>query len=323
MRALLGFARRGKHLVQRVSLNEVARRMGELGRRAIDRRIEVATELGAMPGEVMGDATQVEQVVMNLVLNARDAIAGAGRVTIRTREEVLDEFAAATRPSLTPGRYVVLEVQDTGSGIDPAIRDRIFEPYVTTKTSGAVKGTGLELATAYGIVHSHGGFIEVAETGPRGTTMRVLLPAAPPGAPRPATVPPPPRTPHAGTGTLLLVEDEPLVREGAARALRGMGYSVLVAEDGMRAVELFRAHRDEVAAVVLDMIMPRMDGRDTYLALREINPAIPVLLTTGFALNEEAQGILDLGVRGFIAKPYDIGALSEAIARVMAEGRGE
>jgi two-component system cell cycle sensor histidine kinase/response regulator CckA len=317
-RALLGFARQGKNLVQRVALNDVVRAIAEISRRTIDRRIDVACDLRAAPGEVMGDVSQIEQVLMNLVVNARDAMPeGAGRLVLRTYDRTLDAMFAATHLPLGPGPHVVLEVSDTGVGIDPAIRERVFEPYFTTKTTGAVKGTGLGLATVYGVVQSHGGYVEVADNAPRGTTMRVYLVAASRSERRltPRSVRPQAML-RRGHGTVLLVEDEPLVRRAALGALSYLGYDVIEAEDGARAVEIFRERHHEIRVVLLDMVMPRMGGRETYLALRECDPRVAVLLTTGFALNEEAQAILDLGVRGFIAKPYDVQALSEAIAQV-------
>ncbi|HZU98759.1 MAG TPA: ATP-binding protein [Planctomycetota bacterium] len=304
---LLGFAGRGKNLATRLSLDAVVNSMREIIQRTLDRRIVVTFDLRSK-SDVLADLSQLEQVVMNLVVNARDAIEGSGAIAVRTRDVV-------TEPGAKPS--VVLEVADTGTGIDPAIRDRIFEPYFTTKTKGDAKGTGLGLATVYGIVQAHGGSIDFADNAPRGTVFSVRLPAvgasptesAHPSGPR-AAVP-------RGHGKVLLVEDEPLVRAACGRALQEMGYEVLSVADGVEAVEAYRARSAEVRAVILDMVMPRMGGRETYLALREIQPAVPVLLTTGFALNEEAQAILDLGVRGFLAKPYDVDALAGALDRII------
>ncbi len=253
---------------------------------------------------------------MNLLLNARDAIEGAGTITVRTRAVDVDAALAATLPPLAPGPHAALEVCDTGTGIDPALRDRIFEPYFTTRATGSGAGTGLGLAVVYGVAQSHRGAVEVAPNHPRGTTMRVLLPAA--AGPRPESSPPAAsRVLRPGQGKVLLVEDEALVRAAAALALRTSGYEVIEAADGVEAVERYERHHGELAAVVLDMNMPRMGGRDTYLALREHDAAIPVLLVSGYALNDEAQAILDLGVRGFLAKPHDAAALSEAVARLL------
>ena len=302
-RALLGFARRGKHLSSRVSTHDVIHGVAALMRRALDRRIEVVTELRATVGDVDGDFSQLEQVLMNLVVNARDAMTNldhsGGRLVIATRDE---------------GKNVVIEVTDSGTGIDASVRARMFEPYVTTKKQGE-GGTGLGLATVWGIVENHGGRIEALDAKPHGTTMRVTLPAASAEAPRVAKGERL-RDVVRGSGTVLVVDDERPVRESIAAALRGLGYRVFCAEDGEKAVEMFR-ERDDIDAVLLDMVMPRMDGRSTYLALKDVRPNLRVVLTTGFALNEEAQRILDLGVREFIAKPFSVELLSQVIARTV------
>jgi PAS domain S-box-containing protein len=305
-RALLGFARRGKHLSSRVSIHDVALGVAALMRRAIDRRIEIVTDLRAATGDVDGDFSQLEQVLMNLVVNARDAMLcqehnkGGGRLVIATRDE---------------GTNIVLEVTDSGCGIDPAVRDRMFEPYVTTKKTGEGGGTGLGLATVWGIVENHGGRIEALDAKPRGTTMRVTLPAASEEQPRVAKIEGA-RDVIRGSGTVLVVDDERPVRDSVAAALRALGYRVFCAEDGEKAIELVR-ERTDIDVVLLDMVMPNMDGRATYLALREMRPDLRVVLTTGFALNEEAQRILDLGVREFIAKPFSVELLSQVMARTL------
>ncbi len=315
-RALLGFARRGKHLASRVSLHDVAIGVASLMRRALDRRIEVVTQFKATTGDVVGDFSQLEQVFMNLVVNARDAMPEeGGRIIIATRDYEMGEDEAARRENMRRGPCVVLEVSDNGSGIAPHIRDRMFEPYVTTKKGGEGGGTGLGLATVWGIVENHGGAIEAIAASP-GTILRAFFPAAieaAVGAPKNDT---PANVVH-GTGAVLVVDDERPVREALAAALRGLGYRVLVAEDGAAAIEIVRGET-KIDAVLLDMVMPRMDGKATYLALREVRPDLRVVLTTGFALNEEAQRILDLGVREFISKPFSVEALSQVIARTVA-----
>jgi CheY-like chemotaxis protein len=250
---------------------------------------------------VIGDHSQLEQVVVNLVLNARDALAdaGGGHIAVRTRTE---------------GEYVVLEVADDGPGIPAELRERVFEPYFTTKIQGADRGTGLGLATVFAIVEGHHGTIEI-DTGlaDRGTTMRVRLPAAtgrftapePPAA-RPAV--------PAGSGTILVVDDDPIVMRAVAAALRSVGYTTLEAADGARAVELFREHRSKVRGVVLDLVMPRMSGRATYAALRELDPEVAVLVMSANAPAEDIEALRAQGIRGFIAKPHSVDLLARAVA---------
>ncbi len=312
-RSLLGFARQGKNLSQRVCVNEITGRVAELARRTVGRQILVKSALCEGRLEVEGDGTQLEQLLMNLVVNGRDAIEGTGSLTIRSLQREVSETEIAEVPA---GRYAVLEVEDTGTGIAPAVRDRVFEPYFTTKTAGAVKGTGLGLATVFGIVESHRGRVSIARTGPTGTVMRVLLPLA---ADRERQASPErikvAREP--GRGTILVVDDEALVLRVTTHALEALGYRVLAAVDGAGAIEAFRSARGEVDAVVLDLVMPVMSGREAFLALKALDPGVRVLLMTGYALNYEAQELLNLGVCGFVAKPFSIDELSSAIARLI------
>lgn len=310
-RALLGSAGRGKNLAERVSLNAIARAMVEVAARTFERRLTLSADLCANGDVILGDGSQLEQVIMNLLMNARDATAGAGRITVTTRAVVL---AADDDPGLPAGRYVALEVKDTGGGIDPSVRERLFEPYVTTKTLGAQKGAGLGLSTIYGIARTHGGRAELASTGPLGTTIRVLLPAVEGDAPAPVE-----RRAQAivrGSGLVLVVDDEPGVLKSSGAILRELGYEVALAPGGREALQVFRERLSDVRAVLLDMSMPEMGGKETYLALRALRAEVPVILTTGFSLNEEAQTILDLGVRAFLPKPFDVGQLSATLAEL-------
>ena len=314
-RSLLGYARRGKHRALPLSLEDVIASMAELLRRTLS-GIAFDVELQADDrGTVIGDQSQIEQVIMNLVVNARDAIASSGHVRIGTRTTMVYEPSPDAVGIAGTGRYVVLEVADDGPGIPRELRERVFEPYFTTKNKGADRGTGLGLATVLGIVESHGGFCEIAGgLAGRGTTLRVYLPAAEPVQPaQPAAKP---LTAPTGTGLLLVVDDDAVVRRAVAAALENIGYQTIEAENGMDAADLFRTHHDEVRAVVLDMVMPGMNGKATYLALRDIDPDVPVVLMSGYTLNEEVQEILDLGVKAFVSKPYSVEALATALAQI-------
>jgi signal transduction histidine kinase len=310
-RSLLGFARLGKHRTVPVGLNDVVASMSELLSRTLT-GVSLEFELEASDrGAVIGDHAQLEQVVMNLVVNARDAVRGTGRVVVRTRSA---ELTAAQAGAAGAGRYVVLEVADDGPGIQPEIRDRVFDPYFTTKTKGPQRGTGLGLATVHGIVESHGGSCEIdGGLGEAGTTMRVYLPASVVQVDL-ATLATPTEVP-TGTGTILVVDDDPIVRRAVAGALEGLGYQSEEAESGPDAIEIYRARGSEIRGVVLDMVMPGMTGKQTYLALRELDAAVKVILMSGYTLNDEVQEILDLGVRTFISKPYAVEALARAVAQ--------
>jgi two-component system, cell cycle sensor histidine kinase and response regulator CckA len=312
-RSLLGFAGRGHGFVQRVPIGELAESIVELAHRTFDANLRVRAELDADAHTVVGDVAQVEQVLLNLLFNARDAIAGPGEIVVRT---ALCPVEPGAHGNLAAGTYVELTVTDTGAGVDPSVRERMFEPYVTTKSAGATKGTGLGLATVYGIVQGHKGLVELAQTGPDGTTMRVLLPASRERAE--ATRSAPPRPSVQGRGTVLVVDDEPLVLRLTAGSLSALGYTVLSASSGEEALRVLRGRVDEIDAVVLDMVMPGMDGCDTYLAMRAVREGLPVILVTGNAMNAKAQDLIDLGVRRFLAKPYALSDLSAALAAEMA-----
>jgi CheY-like chemotaxis protein len=315
-RALLGFARRGKHRAISLSLEDVITSMGELLRRTLS-GVTLEFDLAAEDrGTVLGDQSQVEQVIMNLVVNARDAVKGSGSVVVSTRTVQLAGAPPGSLGIATAGRHHVLEVADDGPGIPAALRERVFEPYFTTKTKGADRGTGLGLATVLGIVESHGGSCEIAAglLG-RGTALRVYLPAGKQVARAPEVTRP---IAQKGTGLVLVVDDDPIVRRAVAAALVSLGYTTVEAETGADAVEIFAARHDELRAVILDMVMPGMNGKTTYLALKGLDSRVPVVLMSGYTLNEEVQEILDLGVKAFVSKPYSVEVLASAIASVTA-----
>jgi len=297
--ALLRFSRKGDSQVQPISVPDLVRGVGELCQRTFDKRIEVEVEVPER-AVVLGDPGQLEQVVMNLVVNARDAMQKGGRLTLRCR----DEGAA----------FIVLDIVDTGPGVEASLRDRVFEPYFTTKTSGAIKGTGLGLATVYGIVKAHGGTVEILDTPGGGATFRVQLPRSDTSV----EVPPSRGRPRASAqrGTLLIVDDEQPVRRAAVLAFEGLGYRVLPAENGEEAVALYREHHREIDAVLLDVIMPGMGGRETYAQLRTIDDRVPVIVTSGLTLGDEVRATMDLGAQAFAAKPYDLNALCETIEQL-------
>ncbi|MBK8941574.1 MAG: response regulator [Polyangiaceae bacterium] len=299
-RSLLGFAGRGRHRAAPVVLDRVLGAMRELFTRTM-KGVHVAMELGAGDQTtVLGDPSQLEQVVMNLVVNARDAVTtGKGsRVLVRTRHE---------------GERVVLEVLDDGPGIPAALRERVFEPYFTTKTYGSEKGTGLGLATVFGIVEGHGGTIEILDgLDGEGTTMRLTLPAGPPPgdeAPRARGEPS-----ARGTGTILMVDDDDLVRGALAATLTGLGYRTLEANGAAAAVLAFREHGAEVTAVVLDMVMPGPGSRAVFEAMRAQDPGVVVLLLSGSPMDEDVQALLDAGASGFLMKPCSPKVLAQALA---------
>ena len=317
-RSLLGFAGRGKHRAALIALDDTIMGMRDLLSRTLS-SMSIQFELGAKHrGTVLGDQSQLEQVVMNLVVNARDAVADStrGTVKITTRTVELDGPRSGALGVAKAGVHVVLEVADNGLGIPASIRYQIFEPYFTTKEHGADRGTGLGLATVLGIVESHGGSIEI-DNGlhGRGTTMRVFLPASLRAAEHAAVAPP--EILSGGSGMILVVDDDAMVRNALATTLENLGYQALVAEGGDEALVLYRAHGSKIRAVLLDMIMPHMGGGETFNALRQLDVNVAVLLMSGYTMNDGVQAILDRGARGFITKPYSVETLATSLAQIV------
>ena len=314
-RQLLGFARRGKLLAAPTDLHllvgEVARLLG----RTLDKRIVVAQRLGAAHPVVLGDAGQLQQAVLNLAVNARDAMAEGGVLTFETALRELDPAARAVRPGLAAGPFVVLTVRDSGQGVPAAIRDRIFEPFFTTKEAG--RGTGMGLAMVYGIVANHGGFVTLESAEGQGAAFSLWLPAhrAQPEAPRAPA--PAAAAPRPGRETVLVIDDEPLVLETSRRLLGGLGYQVVAASGGAQAVAWVRGGgRADLA--ILDLAMPEMDGAATYEALRALSPGLRVLVTSGYERDGRVQALLDRGAVGFLAKPWRREDLAAEVARAVA-----
>jgi signal transduction histidine kinase/CheY-like chemotaxis protein len=311
--AELLFAQKGKHRNVLVDLHEIVGEVVGMARRKLGQGIVIETHMGADEASVRGDPAQLRQVLQDLMVNAREAMPGGG--TIRLGSDVVrcSEAEGLGQEDLPPGESVRLWVSDTGSGISDEIKDRIFEPFFTTKRQG--RGAGMGLAMAYGIVRNHGGAITVdSETG-RGTTVRITLPRAADISPETVA----PAVCNTGSGCILVVDDEEPVRSTAAELLAYLGYEVLEARDGQEAVELFERPESKrrIDLVLLDMLMPRMDGRECFRALRRIVPDLRVVVATGCGANLLAQDMREEGVNGFITKPYQLTQLSEVLASAL------
>ncbi|HEY0375902.1 MAG TPA: PAS domain S-box protein [Pyrinomonadaceae bacterium] len=265
---------------------------------------------------VSADATQIHQVLMNLCVNARDAMPHGGQLTIRAENVTLDENYARTHIEAKPGRYVMVSVMDTGHGIPPETLNKIFEPFFTTKETG--KGTGLGLSTALSIVRSHNGFINVYSEAGKGTQFSFYLPAIAVGEAAESRQEEP--TLPLGHGELVLVvDDEEAIREITRGTLESFGYKVLTAADGTEAVALYAANRDEVKIVLTDMMMPFMDGPATIRALQKLNPQVKIIAASGLAANEKAAEAASAGVKTFLPKPYTAEKLLLTLAKVLGE----
>jgi len=307
---LLGYARKGRYEVKPVDLNRLVEEACDTFSRT-KKEITVHRELAENLFPIKADKGQIEQVLWNLCVNASDAMPAGGDLIVKTMNTTHEEIKGKLYVP-KPGKYVLLTVIDTGAGMDKKTMERIFEPFFTTKEMG--RGTGLGLASAYGIVKGHGGYIDVDSRKGHGTTFRIYLPASEKEA-RKAV-----KTGDGfikGAGTVLLVDDEEVILEVARELLEVMGYRVLIARDGREAIEVYRKNRDEVDLVVLDMVMPNMGGGDAYDRMKDINPDIKALLSSGFSIEGEATEILERGCDGFIQKPFTIKDLSEKIGEIL------
>jgi len=305
---LLGFARKGKYTLRQTSLNRIVENSTKM---FIRTRKEIVThhKLQEDLWSVKVDQGQIEQVLINLYLNAWHAMPNGGDIFIETENLFLS--GDYCKPFESPGgNYVKVSVTDTGTGISDDIIERIFEPFFTTKEIG--KGTGLGLASAYGIIKNHHGIIRVYSESGNGTTFNIYLPASDEKAAADAKVN---RKLLKGTEKILLVDDEAGTIEVEQLMLKELGYNVLAAMSGSEAVQLYKDNR--VDLVALDMIMPEMNGKDTYEALKKINPAVKVLLVSGYSFNKQIEELMDKGCNGFIQKPFDIIRLSQKIREVL------
>jgi len=313
---LLAFARKGKFRTAAVNIHKIIGEVVMLLEHSIDKRIGIQRLLKANPPVTVGDPTQLQNALLNLALNARDAMPEGGKIVFTTDVVMLDElFCRSHSNEVTPGPYLMVSVSDTGLGMDKETRKHIFEPFFTTKQHGA--GTGMGLAAVYGTVKSHGGFIDVTSEPQRGSSFTIYLPLVETGEdegeiPRKAQ---PSRGKEAAR--ILVVDDEQDVRDVAVRMLRSLSYKVTTCANGVAAVEYYADSWEYIDLVILDMVMPDMDGRKTFLEMRKINPHVKALLSSGYSIDGEAQEILNEGVLGFLQKPFLLDELSRKVADVL------
>lgn len=310
-RQLLGFARGGKYEVKATNLNELIKKSAEMfGRTKKEIKIRTKFEEEIWPVEV--DRAQIEQVLMNLYVNAWQAMPDGGKLHVETDNVVLDE-GYTTPFGVSPGNYVKIFVRDTGIGMDKATQQRIFDPFFTTKEMG--RGTGLGLSSAYGIVKNHGGIINVYSEKAKGSGFSIYLPASrkevPLGEEALAD------EILKGTETILLVDDEDMILDVGKRMLGEMGYKVLIAGSGEEGVEVYSNKKGEIDLVILDMVMPDMGGGEAYDRMKAEDPDVKVMLSSGYSVNGRAAEILERGCNGFIQKPFNIKELSAKIREML------
>jgi two-component system, cell cycle sensor histidine kinase and response regulator CckA len=322
-RDLLGFARKGKYVLENVSFNELVEDVVNILTRIAPKKVEFFTDLEKDLAPVEGDFGQLNHALMNVCLNAVDAVETSGNrgcIFIRTRTETIDTDHISEFKDIVPGKYATIEVCDNGIGMDPQTLERSLEPFFTTKPQG--KGTGLGLAMVYGTVKNHAGAVRLISEIGKGTTVRMCFPIS-----RNISVKGITKSNHSQTimtriGTVLLVDDEAMVRNSGKRLLERLGYRVILARNGEEAIEIFKQQRDAIRLVVLDLIMPIMDGEETFLQLRQIDPAIRVLLSSGYTKEEKADDLMGLGAVGFLQKPFDLKTLVQELDKLQPQVSG-
>ncbi len=316
IKQLLSFARKGTHQKVSVDIDDIICEVIDLLSRTADKNIRLDHQcLSTEDATIQGDATQIQQALLNLAVNACDAMPDGGRLLVTSEVVAIDYDFCRTHVDLTPGRYVKVTVSDTGIGIPKANLHRIFEPFFTTKGPG--KGTGLGLAMVYGITKSHGGAITVRSEQGSGTRFGLYFPLVrradtAPGTEREAEM-------IQGSGVVLLVDDDEIVREVVARMLGELGYSVVTADNGMSALATYHQRLHEFDIVIMDLIMPEMDGRECFENLRKLNPDVKVLLSTGCGMDERVDAVMASGAQMIIRKPFDISELSAAIRATLVQ----
>ncbi|MGD9240676.1 MAG: PAS domain S-box protein [Desulfobacterales bacterium] len=311
---LLGFARRGKYYAIATDLNEVIDKSASMFGRT-KKEIRIYSDLQTDIWTVEVDRGQIEQALLNLYVNAWQAMPQGGDLYLKTENVILDADFINKKPyKVEAGNHIKITVTDTGSGIDKDTQERIFEPFFTTKEMG--RGTGLGLASVYGIIKSHGGYINVYSEAEIGTTFTIYLPAS--GKKVPQEKREPIATVSKGSGTILLIDDEEMIIKVGAELLEELGYKVLGARSGQGAIKLYKKNADKIDLVIMDMIMPGMGGGETFDRLKKINPDIKVLLSSGYSINGQASEILERGCDGFIQKPFNLNQLSEKIQGIIA-----
>ena len=309
---LLGYARKGKYEVNPIDINHLIAEATETFQRT-KKQITIQEELAENVPAVMADRGQIEQVLFNLYVNAADAMPNGGTIAIQTAVTTHEQMRA---DPYTPrsGRYLMIRVSDTGVGMSTEVRKRIFEPFFTTKDVG--KGTGLGLASAFGIVKSHGGYIDVDSEPDKGSIFTIYLPAI---ERQIAETKEEKQELLNGYETVLLIDDEEAIRSIGRELLSAIGYTVMVCKSGEEAIQLYKKHMESIDMVILDMIMPDIGGGETFDRLKALNSKVRILLSSGYSLDGQAQEILNRGCDGFIQKPFSLLQLSQKVREVLHE----
>ncbi len=307
---LLGFARKGKYEIKATDINDIVNKSSEMFGRT-KKEITIHKQCQPEIWTVEVDQFQIEQVLLNLYVNAWQAMSGTGELFLQTENIILNDKDAKPH-GIPSGRYVKISVTDTGTGIEENIQHRIFDPFFTTKEIS--RGTGLGLASAYGIIKNHGGIINSTSKKGQGATFNIFLPASEKKIFKEKMIQ---KEILKGSETVLLIDDEDIIIDVGRDLLEKLGYEVLTAKGGMEALEIFKTNGKNIDIIILDMVMPEMGGGDTYEKLRDMDPDVKVLLSSGYSIDGEASKILSQGCDGFIQKPFDIKSLSLEIRKIL------
>jgi PAS domain S-box-containing protein len=310
-RQLLAFARSGKYNPVPLMVNDIIKQTIIVSEKIFEKKIEVKYDLEEKLKPIEADRNQLDQVLTNIIINAKDAMPNGGELIFTTANVYLDEEYTDKFQELIPGDYVKISIKDTGMGMPRSIKDRIFEPFFTTKGAGC--GTGLGLATVYGIIKNHNGQISCTSEPGKGTTFTIYLPATE----KEIITEENETAVIKGEETILLVDDEEYVRDVAKRQLERLGYKAITANDGIDAVDIYKKKKKKIDLVLLDMVMPNLAGKETFRELKNINPDIKVILISGFSRNGRAAEIIKEGALAFLQKPFKLYELSKALAGVL------
>jgi PAS domain S-box-containing protein len=311
---LLAYARKGKFVTTTVKMHEVVQDVINIVKQTIDKPIEISQQLTSSSPKVMGDHNQLQNALLNIAINALDAMPDGGTLSFTTEIVEIDSEYIKTRPyKIKKGNYLMLSLSDTGIGMDKETAEKAFEPFFTTKEPG--KGTGLGLSGAYGTVKGHGGFIELESEPGKGTKVSMFIPHI---QRRVRETSDTSRISADGCGNILLVDDEAYIREIVSEALGELGYSVATCKNGKEAVEYYHKHHKNIDLVILDLIMPKMGGYDCLIELKKINPSVRILVSSGYSSSEEAKKVIEKGVVGYVQKPFNLKKFSQTVKDAIA-----
>jgi CheY-like chemotaxis protein len=317
VKRLLTFSRKADIEFRTLELNVEIERTQKLWERTLPKMIDIRLNLEDKLAPINADPVQIDQILMNLAINARDAMPDGGKLAIETKNVTLDERYCDSHVNVRPGKYVMLSISDTGHGMDELTRARIFDPFFTTKERDATKGTGLGLAVVHGIVDQHGGHMICESEPEKGSTFRIYFPAVE------ATQSPKDSFENRlldGRGeTILMVDDEELVRDLGERTLKRAGYNVITAANGKEALELYGKGQEKIELVILDLLMPEMGGKQCLSELLRMQPQLKVLVASGHSDDVSIEESLRLGANGFVSKPFRLMELLQQVRRILDE----